>query len=413
MFCTLRPVKWFRLGLMGLLLGLLLSAFLALQRAPSLPPAPALRDARLAWQAQELLRSLRPRQPGQARQTLVGEPELNWLLAQAAQAQGWRAQARIGSEQLLLQAALPAPGLPAWLNWQLSWDLRESQSGRLPRLSRVRLGHLPLPAAWVEPWLLREVETRLPLNALLPLLDGWHAAPGWLRLDWRWRPEQAPALLARLWTPADRDALLLQARLAQAAPATLTLAPLLQARAAAALQGGQEPAAALRALLVVSSLQVLGRDLAPWLPEARRFGRLPALPLQLAAREDMAMHFLVSALLAWQGGERAAAVLGLAKELADRRGGSGFSFNDLAADAAGSRFGRLAAADPAALLRRLAAGLPEPAFFPAVADLPEYLSEQAFRERYGDVGSPAYAAELARLQARIDALPLYQGKNGS
>ena len=48
-----------------------------------------------------------------------------------------------------------------------------------------------------------------------------------------------------------------------------------------------------------------------------------------------------------------------------------------------------------------------------VADLPEYLSERGFRARYGELGSPAYVAEMARIQARVAQLPLYQGKNGS
>jgi hypothetical protein len=70
------------------------------------------------------------------------------------------------------------------------------------------------------------------------------------------------------------------------------------------------------------------------------------------------------------------------KELADARsGGSGFSFNDFAADRAGTRFGVLAVRDPARLQARLAAGLTDADLMPQVSDLPEYLPQSEFVAR--------------------------------
>ncbi len=57
--------------------------------------------------------------------------------------------------------------------------------------------------------------------------------------------------------------------------------------------------------------------------------------IALDGRHDWALHFFVSAMLAAQYGERAAAMAGLLKEIRDAHGGSGFDKTDLAADRAG------------------------------------------------------------------------------
>ena len=124
----------------------------------------------------------------------------------------------------------------------------------------------------------------------------------------------------------------------------------------------------------------------------------------------MAQHFLISAWLTWQGGQRLTEALGLAKELSDaQRGGSGFSFNDLAADAAGERFGRACAAAPVTLLAALATGLRDGAFFPDTSDLPEFLPAAEFQRRFGGVTGAGYRQLRARIPSRVDGLPLYRG----
>jgi hypothetical protein len=96
--------------------------------------------------------------------------------------------------------------------------------------------------------------------------------------------------------------------------------------------------------------------------------------------------------------------------MADTRGGgSGFSFNDIAADRAGTRFGQRAVQQAAALAERLATGtLREQDLMPAFDDLPEFLSETAFRQQFGSVGSPAYAEMLERIDRRIAGLGVLQ-----
>ena len=69
---------------------------------------------------------------------------------------------------------------------------------------------------------------------------------------------------------------------------------------------------------------------------------------------------------------------GLFKEIEDARSGSGFSFDDIAADRAGTRFGEYAANPVSAqkLQRQLSGGIGEKDIMPRSDDLPEFLSEK-------------------------------------
>jgi hypothetical protein len=94
----------------------------------------------------------------------------------------------------------------------------------------------------------------------------------------------------------------------------------------------------------------------------------------------------------------------------DSRGGSGFSFNDIAADRAGTRFGELATSSEVAaktLQRRVAKGIVDADLLPKVSDLPEFMPEPEFKRRYGGIGAPAYNAMMRDIEQRLSALPLY------
>lgn len=115
--------------------------------------------------------------------------------------------------------------------------------------------------------------------------------------------------------------------------------------------------------------------------------------------------------LAATAGSPLSDAVGLYKELDDSRGGSGFSFNDLAANRSGTRFGEMAAASlggAARLYRQADRSLREPDFFPDVGELPEYMNEMEFKRRYGGIGQPAYLKVLGEIERRIAALPLYR-----
>jgi uncharacterized protein YfiM (DUF2279 family) len=136
--------------------------------------------------------------------------------------------------------------------------------------------------------------------------------------------------------------------------------------------------------------------------------------VQLDKRFDLRKHFVISAGLEAAAAMGSSVAVGELKELYDSRPrGSGFSFDDLAANRAGIAFARLVmsldASGRAALAERLTG---ESAVMPAVDDLDRGLTDRQFTELYGDIDSPAYAAAIAEIDRRIAALAVFAGKDG-
>ncbi len=129
----------------------------------------------------------------------------------------------------------------------------------------------------------------------------------------------------------------------------------------------------------------------------------------LGGRVDLRQHFTISAGLEAAGDSSIAFAIGEFKELLDsNRGGSGFSFDDLAADRSGIRFAetfmRASSDQRSRMIGKMAI---EKAVFPRIDDLPSGLSEQQFKSRFRDVNSPAYQALLKEIDGRIDRLALF------
>ena len=102
---------------------------------------------------------------------------------------------------------------------------------------------------------------------------------------------------------------------------------------------------------------------------------------------------------------------GIARELLDAaKGGSGFSFADLAADRAGVQLAERALDDQEGARRVqsvLAAADGEVAFFPDIAGLPEGLSEREFEATYGNVEAEPYKAMVEEIDRRIARCPAF------
>jgi hypothetical protein len=126
----------------------------------------------------------------------------------------------------------------------------------------------------------------------------------------------------------------------------------------------------------------------------------------LRGREDWPRHYAVSAALAALEIPLLSDTAGLLKEELDALTlGSGFSFGDLAADRAGTRFANAAihsAAAATAMQLRLQRGFAPDDFFPPAADLPENLTVGQFRDLYGSVGSQHYRQKVREIEARLD-----------
>ena len=130
----------------------------------------------------------------------------------------------------------------------------------------------------------------------------------------------------------------------------------------------------------------------------------------LHERNDLARHFIISAapeLLSEQGMSWA---IGEFKELMDRgKGGSGYSFVDLAADMAGTEFAKVAThpQQASSVQNAMARIQYELEIIPGIEGLPEGLNKQAFTAQYGRVDSDEYLKEVDEIKRRINGLPLY------
>jgi hypothetical protein len=130
----------------------------------------------------------------------------------------------------------------------------------------------------------------------------------------------------------------------------------------------------------------------------------------LYKRVDLAQHFIGSAALTASVNGQIAQAAGEEKELSDAQGGSGFSFIDLAADKAGTRFGEIATSSPegARKIQKTMSEIKDYSdFMPDPRDLPEHMDEAEFKQRYQSVDSPAYQEISKQIDARIAVTPIY------
>lgn len=127
----------------------------------------------------------------------------------------------------------------------------------------------------------------------------------------------------------------------------------------------------------------------------------------LRGRSDFAKHFFVSAHLTAVMGGTSARSAGLAKEVLDANGGSGFSFADMLANRAGIIFAEKLL-DSEITLEDVADSFTGDKYMPEVEELTEGLQTAELASRLGNSGMGGFAAELQQSEERILALPAYQ-----
>ena len=177
---------------------------------------------------------------------------------------------------------------------------------------------------------------------------------------------------------------------------------------------GRDPVLANEAAILALSVilgeekvaRVARRDIDPArLPEAVALRER----ITLWGRKDWPQHFWVSAGLSLLSDADRSIAIGLAKELMDALpGGSGFSFSDLTADAAGNRFTRAATRNESAaraLEARIRAGVRLADFVPELRDLPEGISREDFHDHYGGLGGQETRRVVKEIQRRLAACP--------
>ena len=413
-----RTLRWLLLALLLVAAAVLLALTAALENEPAVSERPPV-DHQDVARALSLLRAHDPRQarPNLVSTAMLGERDLEVLLSHGAQR--WlHAASRVslerGSATVQLSSPLPPNPFGRWLNLKL----RVVQGNGLPVVDQLRVGRLPLPSLLAQPVALALADhfgLRRELVLTGDIVRRVRFEPRQLLVTYAWQGDSARRLFDGLLTPSELERLRVYAeRLAElslvqqpysSVPMVLLLAPLFelaQQRSAA----GADAALENRAALVVLTLFATGRSVASVAPSARSWPPVRPLRLLLANRADSPLHFLVSATLASEGTTPLSRAIGVYKEVADSRGGTGFSFNDMAANRAGTRFGELAVASPLALQERVARGLGDAQLLPRIDDLPESLSEPELLRRFGGVGAPPYNAMLAEIDRRIAALAL-------
>ncbi len=365
-----------------------------------------------------LVRAHDPRRssPGQVSALRLSEHELEVLLNHAA----LRRLAGAGSVSLQRGGAtvrtslnLPANPFGRWLNVQAQLV----ETGGLPVLARLQVGELRLPS-WVGEqalhWAARRAGLEEPLLAAAAVVRRVSFRPQQLTVVYAWRNDSAELMLGAL-VPADQQQRLRVyaghlAQLVARQPAVWTaslatlVGPMFELARQRSAASGADAAAENRAALVVLTLFANGRGVEAVLPTAGNWPRARPLQLTLDARTDFPRHLLVSAALAAESTNPLARAIGVYKEVADSRGGTGFSFNDMAANRAGIRLGELAVTQPQRLQAALAGGVKDGDLMPRWKDLPEFMSEAEFVQRYGGVGAPAYEAMLAEIDRRVAEL---------
>jgi hypothetical protein len=341
---------------------------------------------------------------------------LNYLASRYANGSS-RTVLRPGAAAISASIELPRNPLGRFLN--ISAVLHET--GTLPVFDSLEVGRLPVPA-WFANMLLEDTVQRLNTRDDYRIVGNTIKKVGisdkGLTITYDWQADILDRIKAVILPREDQDRLkAYQDRLVEivrripggtnASLANL-LPPLFELAAERSAPG--DPVAENRAVIVVVAFYVNGRGLGAIVPAARDWPRPPPRKVLIAGREDFPQHFTISAAIAANAGAPLSDAIGLYKEVDDSRGGSGFSFNDIAADRAGTRFGELAAGSRGSaikLQRQISAGVRDTDILPPVADLPEFLSEAEFKCRYGGIGGSTYKSMMADIERRVAALPLY------
>ncbi len=415
----MKLVKLFVLLVIALPVAALAAVWLCLQDAPLL-----VRKADISVddieRAKRILARHDPRKArdGTLRAIVLSQHDVDLVLNYAAsQLRMGATRVTLTSGKAMLQASLEMPGNPfgRWLNVDAA--LRETAG--LPAFEHLKIGSLPVPAFIADRALesaLAHLDTTAEGRLAYDVVKSVKLSESQVRVVYEWRDDIPDRVRAVLLSPADEArfkaysdrlaGVIDEGGAARSVSLSRLLPPLFGlARERAA---GGDAAKENRAAIVALAFYANGRGLSAVIPAARTWRRPAQRTVTLDGRDDFPRHFLISAAIAAEAGSPLADAIGLYKEVEDSRGGSGFSFNDIAADRAGTRFGELAVKAPRKLQAALAADVRERDFMPNVADLPEFMPEAEFKARYGGIGAPAYRKMMADIESRIDATPLFR-----
>ena len=145
----------------------------------------------------------------------------------------------------------------------------------------------------------------------------------------------------------------------------------------------------------------------------QRYQRLSTMGTPtVGGRADLAQHFFIASVLAVAVNLPTAEGAAVAKELADARGSSGFSFIDLSASVAGATFATEVHGGKIPLAH-LGASFTLADFVPDHTDLAEGISWEEFTRQYGSTQDDRFHRQYTAIRQRVRALPGYQRQSAA
>ena len=326
------------------------------------------------------------------------------------------AQVTLADHSAHVLLSIPTPGNPLGGYLNLEATLIETEG--IPKPQSVHIGKLVLPDLVTDMfmpqlirWLRRSPEYRLGLDTLQNI----RMSRSELKVVYHWKGGFSKVMQASILSEQESEQLFFyhflltknSHRSDKAATVSLAeiLPPLL--RLAAERSVKSNAIEENRAAILVVTFYTLGKSLKSLAPEAATWPRPVRRTVTVSGRDDFAKHFMVSATIAAYADTALSDVVGVYKEIEDSRTGSGFSFNDIAADRAGTRFGEKAVASielAQQLQLRVASGLKDSDLMPPWSDLPEFMPEVEFKQRFGGIDAPAYRQMMQEIDQRVSIL---------
>lgn len=325
-----------------------------------------------------------------------------------------RAQVKLADQQALVQLSIPLP--KNITEGYLNLDTTVIQTKGFPEFESVRIGQVRLPdfiTRFVTTQLIHWLRKIHEFGAALDTIKFVRMSPTQLSVTYHWDnsyskedvsisilDEAAQARVQRYHSLLVRNS---QTRKSRNISLSQVMAPLLNL----AKQQKGDAVAENRALILATTFHVLGFSIKQLIPKAANWPRPVRKIVNLDGRNDLAKHFIVSAAITAYADTILSDAIGLYKELEDARSGSGFSFNDIAADRAGTRFGEEATANQSSARRIQMLGslnLKDTDMMPAWSDLPEFMSEPVFKKRFGSIYTSSYRDMMDKIEGRISHL---------
>ncbi len=329
------------------------------------------------------------------------------------------------SAQIQLSLPIPSEIIDGYFNLEATLN----EANGLPELSSVRIGNLPIPdiltnllVSQLLTWLqMSSPDIHVGLDAFRRLyLSRTGMAISYYWKGWEVDTTSYPSFSPPLFNRQELDRLSRyhhflneknrernQQNVSQPIPLSEILTQIMRETVRYSSHGNVLEE--FRAAILITAFHVIQVPLRLIIPEATSWSDPVRIRVTLDGRADLAMHFMASAAITAYTDTILSNAIGLYKELEDARSGSGFSFNDIIANRAGTCFVEKATTDQDSARRMrnmILSGISDTDLIPHWSDLPEHMSENTFKARFGGTDSPQYREMMDKIERRVASLKL-------